>query len=56
MSENARKRPRGFIKWNPRPETLALIELVKAVLREYREYLPMTLRRVIHPTVPADCS
>jgi hypothetical protein len=41
-----RTRPRGFAPWNPRPESLALVQDVQAVLREYREHLPLSNRQV----------
>jgi len=40
-----RTRPRGFAPWNPRPESLALVQDVQAVLDEYREHLPLSLRQ-----------
>lgn len=46
-------RPRGFITWSPRPETSALIETVRAILTEYRDYLPLTLRQVFYRLVGA---
>ncbi len=49
-------RPRGFIdEWKPRRPTLQLIEQVEAVLDEYSDYLPLTIRqvfyRLVHPRV-----
>jgi hypothetical protein len=47
-------RPRGFIKrWTPRAETLALLERVRAVLAEYAEQLPLTLRQIFYRLVGA---
>jgi hypothetical protein len=47
-------RPRGFIeRWNPRPETLALLNRVKGVLAEYAEQLPLTLRQIFYRLVGA---
>lgn len=40
-----RTRPRGFAPWNPRPETLALVQDVQAVLAEYRAHLPLSNRQ-----------
>ena len=40
-----RTRPRGFAPWNPRPASLALVQDVQAVLREYREHLPLSNRQ-----------
>lgn len=46
-----RTRPRGFAPWNPRPDTLALVENVQAVLTEYRDHLPLTCRQVFYRLV-----
>jgi hypothetical protein len=43
-----RTRVRGFAPWRPHDETLRLLELVRAVLVEYAEYLPLTLRQVFY--------
>ena len=40
-----RTRPRGFAPWNPRPESRALVQDVRAVLDEYRAHLPLSLRQ-----------
>ena len=40
-------RPRGFITdWRPRAATQALLDQVQAVLAEYAEQLPLTLRQL----------
>lgn len=44
-------RPRGFVDWAPRPKTAALVEQVRAVLDEYRQHLPLTLRQVFYRLV-----
>lgn len=45
-------RPRGFITdWRPRPETLAVLSQVEAVLVEYAEQLPLTLRQIFYRLV-----
>jgi hypothetical protein len=50
----AKTRPRGFIdKWTPRAATLALLDQVKAVLAEYVEQLPLTLRQIFYRLVGA---
>jgi hypothetical protein len=42
-------RPRGFIAdYKPRADTAALIERVLAVLVEYEDYLPLTIRQVFY--------
>lgn len=46
-----RTRPRGFAAWKPRPETLATVDRIKAVLAEYREHLPLTCRQVFYRLV-----
>lgn len=46
-------RPRGFIEWRPQPKTMALIMQVRAVLDEYQDHLPMTLRQVFYRLVGA---
>jgi hypothetical protein len=48
-----RTRVRGFAPWRPHDETLQLLELVRAVLVEYAEYLPLTLRQVFYRLVGA---
>ncbi|MFD8621697.1 hypothetical protein [Streptomyces sp. NPDC059513] len=48
-----RTRPRGFADWSPKPDTLRLVEQVRAVLDEYREHLPMTARQVFYRLVGA---
>jgi len=46
-----RTRPRGFAAWNPRPDSLALVQAVQAVLDEYRAHLPLTLRQAFYRLV-----
>jgi hypothetical protein len=46
-----RTRPRGFAPWNPRPDTLALVQDVRAVLDDYAEHLPLTIRQVFYRLV-----
>lgn len=50
-----RTRPRGFADWNPRPDTLALVQAVTDVLSEYRAYLPLTCRQIFYRLV-ATCA
>jgi hypothetical protein len=40
-----RTRPRGFAPWTPRPDTLALVQDVRAVLAEYSDHLPLSNRQ-----------
>lgn len=46
-------RARGFAAWRPQRETLVLIEQVQAVLVEYRDHLPLTIRQVFYRLVGA---
>lgn len=46
-----RTRPRGFAPWNPRRETLALVQDVRDVLAEYRDHLPLTIRQTFYRLV-----
>ncbi|WP_438297812.1 hypothetical protein [Streptomyces sp. HUAS TT7] len=48
-----RTRPRGFAPWTPKPDTLLLVDQVRAVLDEYRAHLPMTARQVFYRLVGA---
>jgi hypothetical protein len=46
------KRHRGFVdNYKPRAETLVLIERVKAVLAEYADHLPLTIRQIFYRLV-----
>lgn len=53
MSATRKTRPRGFAPWTPRPDTLALVAQVQAVLDEYAEHLPLTIRQVFYRLVGA---
>ena len=46
-------RPRGFIDWQPQAKTAALIEEVREVLDEYRDFLPLTIRQIFYRLVGA---
>jgi len=50
-AERTSTRPRGFISWSPRAATLALLDQVLAVLAEYAEYLPLTVRQIFYRLV-----
>jgi hypothetical protein len=52
-AERIRTRPRGFAPWSPRQETLELLARVNAVLGEYRDHLPLTLRQIFYRLVGA---
>lgn len=38
-------RVRGLAEWRPQAHTLALLDHVKAILTEYANFLPLTLRQ-----------
>jgi hypothetical protein len=42
---------RGFVEWNPRGTTVALLLLVQQVLTEYADYLPLTIRQIFYRLV-----
>lgn len=45
-------RPRGFLRgWKPQAKTTAVISAIQAVLDEYSEQLPLTLRQVFYRLV-----
>jgi hypothetical protein len=46
-------RARGLASWQPRAKSLALLEQVNAVLREYIEHLPLTIRQIFYRLVGA---
>jgi hypothetical protein len=46
-----RTRVRGFAPWNPQAATLRLLEQVRAVLGEYEDYLPLTIRQIFYRLV-----
>jgi hypothetical protein len=48
-----RRRPRGYKAWNPRPQTLLLLEQVDCVLEEYSDFLPLTVRQIFYRLVGA---
>jgi hypothetical protein len=50
-AERTSTRPRGFISWSPRRATLELLNQVQAVLREYADYLPLTIRQIFYRLV-----
>jgi hypothetical protein len=52
-AERTRTRPRAFAPWSPRQDTLELIARVNAVLGEYADHLPLTLRQIFYRLVGA---
>jgi hypothetical protein len=51
--DNGRKRPRGYAEWQPREKTWVLLDQVAAVLDEYEEQLPLTVRQIFYRLVGA---
>lgn len=47
------ERPKGFAKWNPRPQTLAIVNQVQEILEMYHAHLPMTVRQIFYRLVGA---
>jgi hypothetical protein len=47
-------RVRGFAEWNPRPETLRLIQRVQAILQTYSAQLPLTIRQIFYILVGSE--
>jgi hypothetical protein len=50
-ARRVRTRVRGFAPWAPRGATLELLEQVRAVLAEYEDYLPLTIRQIFYRLV-----
>ncbi len=50
---NGRKRPKGYAPWAPQPDSRMLVDQVRHVLSEARDYLPMTARQVFYRLVAA---
>ncbi|MEU0528079.1 hypothetical protein [Streptomyces niveus] len=48
-----RTRVRGFAEWAPRPHVQHLVDQVRTVLEENRDFLPMTARQVFYRLVGA---
>lgn len=48
-----RSRVRGYAPWKPQGKSLALLDQVRAVLREYRGHLPLTVRQIFYRLVGA---
>lgn len=44
-------RPKGYIDWQPRQQTLTVLAQVQDVLRQYSEHLPLTIRQVFYRLV-----
>lgn len=50
---NPNERPKGYAKWNPRPQTLQVVANVLLVLDEYEANLPLTVRQIFYRLVGA---
>lgn len=44
-------RPKGYADWTPNRETRAVLSAVGEILKEYRQYLPMTARQIFYRLV-----
>jgi hypothetical protein len=53
-AQRGRTRPRGFAPWSPQPETFNLLARVNAVLGEYADHLPLTLRQIFYRLISMD--
>jgi len=51
--ENGHRRPKGYADWRPQAKTCALLEQVNAVLDEYYDFLPLTVRQIFYRLVGA---
>jgi hypothetical protein len=48
-----RKRPKGYAAWRPQHKTKVVLDQIDAVICEYREYLPLTVRQIFYRLVGA---
>ena len=54
MESGRSHRPRGYLdNYPPQPKTIALLDDVEAVLQEYREHWPLTVRQVFYRLIGA---
>ncbi len=49
--ENRRARPKGYAPWRPQAKTSLLLDQIGAVLDEYAEHLPLTVRQIFYRLV-----
>lgn len=47
------RRPRGYADWRPQRKTQVILDQVAAVLDEYADYLPLTVRQIFYRLVGA---
>ena len=52
-AQRGRTRVRGFAPWQPKQDSLVLLDQIRAVLAEYADYLPLTLRQIFYRLVGA---
>src|SRR5215472_17712700 len=52
-AERKHTRVRGFAEWSPHRKTRALLVHVNAVLHEYANHLPLTIRQIFYRLVGA---
>jgi hypothetical protein len=52
-AERKKVRVRGFAPWKPQAASLELLGKVRAVLAEYEDYLPLTIRQIFYRLVGA---
>jgi hypothetical protein len=45
---------RGFTEWKPGADALKLLTLVQAILKEYRAFLPLTIRQILYRLMGKD--
>jgi hypothetical protein len=53
LRQAVKPRVRGLAPWSPQQATLELLAQVEAVLEEYAEYLPLTIRQIFYRLVGA---
>jgi hypothetical protein len=51
--ENGRRRPKGYASWRPQQQTQVLLAQAAAVLDEYVDQLPLTVRQIFYRLVGA---
>ena len=52
MTESkTRTKPKGYAPWQPRSDSLVVLDRVKEILHDQRDYLPLTARQVFYRLV-----
>lgn len=49
--ENGHRRPKGYAAWRPQAKTRQLLSWVQAILDEYEDHLPLTVRQIYYRLV-----